>query len=48
MFGDETKALFAGTAGCAHLEELLAVVISTARETIPPPQPPVMARDADD
>jgi hypothetical protein len=47
-FGDETKALFARAADCAHLAELFAAVISTARETIPPPQPAVSRRDADD
>lgn len=48
MSGDEMKTLFARAAGCAHLEELLAAVIATARETIPLPQPAVTGRDADD
>lgn len=48
MFGDETKILFAQAAGCTHLEELLAAVISTGRETIPLPQPAVKGRDEDD
>jgi hypothetical protein len=46
--GDETKALFARAAGCAHLDELLAAVISTARETIPTRQPVASRRDPDD
>jgi hypothetical protein len=45
---DETKARFARAAGCAHLDELLAAAISTARETIPTRQPVASRRDPDD
>src|SRR5512145_1867769 len=48
LFCEETKALFARVADCTHLVELLAAVISTARETIPPPRPAVSRHDADD
>ncbi|HSD55077.1 MAG TPA: DUF2889 domain-containing protein [Burkholderiales bacterium] len=48
LFGDEAKAAFAHAADSTHLAELLAAVISTARETIPLPQRAAPRCDADD
>lgn len=43
-FAAETKEFFARAADCAHLAELFAAAVATARETIPPPRAALRTR----